>query len=72
MVWHHCGVQGHKVNECPKLTQAQRKQLWDDGNKDHREKSNTAMKEVIDNTSVSDVAAVVPAEDDAARIKYER
>ena len=28
MVCHHCGVNGHRVNECPKLTHAQRKQFW--------------------------------------------
>ena len=27
MVCHHCGVNGHRVNECPKLTHAQRKQF---------------------------------------------
>ena len=72
MVCHHCGVKGHGVNECPNLTHAQRKQFWEERNKAGREKSNTALKEVNTNDAIAEVVAVVPSEDDAARVKYER
>ena len=29
---HHCGVKGHRVNDCLDLTNAQRKKFWDDCN----------------------------------------
>ena len=29
IVYHHCDVKGHRVKDCPKLTYAQRKQIWD-------------------------------------------
>ena len=33
MMCHHCDVKVHGVNECPKLTHAQRKQLWENCNR---------------------------------------
>ena len=72
MVCHHCGVKGHGVNECPKLTHAQRKQFWEDCNMACRKKANTAPKEGNANAAFVEVVAFVLAEDDAARINYER
>ena len=70
MVSHHCGVKVHRVNECPKLTHAQRKQFWDDRNKHRRGKSNTALKECTAHAAVAKDAN--PAEDYAARLKYKQ
>ena len=59
-------MKGHRVNECPKLTHTQRKQFWDYHNNACREASK-------DGTSHPDAAKnVKPAEDDTARVKYER
>ena len=70
MVYHHYGVKVHGVNKCPNLTHNQRKKFWEDRNKACREKDNTAPKEGTANDDVAEVVAVVPAEEDAARIKY--
>ena len=71
-VCHHCGVKGHGVNKCTKLTHAQRKQSWEDHNKARHEKANTASKEITANAAIAEVVAVVPEEDDVARVNYER
>ena len=72
MVCHHCGVKGHGVNECPKLTHAQGKQFWEDCNEARHEKTNSSPKKFTANAAVAEVVSVVPAEDDAASIKYKR
>ena len=72
MVCHPCGVKIQGVNKCPKLIRTQRKHFWEDCNKACREKANTSLKEGTDNAAVAEVVDVVPVEDDAARIKYER
>ena len=72
MVCHHCGVKGHRVNECPKINDAQHKQFWEERNKARREKANTASKDGNSNADIAEVAAAVPSEDDAARVKYKR
>ena len=71
MVFHHCGIKGHRVNKCPKLNHAQGKNFWKYCNKDRREKSNTEPKEGTDNAAVAEVVFAIPEENDAARIKYE-
>ena len=38
---------------------------------DRREKSDTASKEGTANAAIAEVVAVVPSEDDSARVKYE-
>ena len=65
-------AKGHGVNKCTKLTHAQRKQSWEDHNKARHEKANTASKEITANAAIAEVVAVVPEEDDVARVKYER
>ena len=45
MACHHCDVKLNGVNDCPKLTHDQRKQFWEDHNKDCREKAITALRE---------------------------
>ena len=70
MVCHHCGVKRHGVNECPKLTHAHGKQLWDDHNKAWREEANTASNEGISHAAVDKDANT--ADDAAARVEYER
>ena len=71
LVCHHCGIKGHRVNKCPKLNHAQGKNFWKYCNKACREKANTSLKEGTDNAAVAEVVDFFPAEDDAARIKYE-
>ena len=68
MVFHNCGVKGYRVNECPNLNHAQRKQFWDDRNNARREKANTAPKEGTAHAAVDKDNN--PKEDDAARVKY--
>ena len=72
MVCHHCGVKGHGVNECHKLTHAQHNKFWEDHNKARHEKANTAYKEGTANAAIAETFAVVPSEDDSACVKYER
>ena len=69
MVCHHCGVKGHGVNKCTKLTHAQNKHFWDERNNAWHEKDNTAPKEGNYHADVSKDAKTT--EDDVARVKYE-
>ena len=72
VVCYNCDVMGHRVNEYPRVTHAQRKKFWEDNNISRCEKANTEPKEDTANYTVAEVVTVVPAEDDDAHIKCKR